>query len=473
VTRTSPAPAPKDPRRRIPWFYRILYRGYAHSLTFNQYFRRRLRPAGIGLMLLLGLCAVLGAGTKLVGAPQLFALALALLLVALGWAWLRRGRAAAVRVLPRYATAGEPLTYQIEVRNTGRRALRDAWLAEMGPDARPSLATFYHSREPGEERRNFFDRVFAAYRWQWLLELKRAFEGGKALAPLRLDPGESGRVGVALRPLRRGLVGLGDLRVLLADPFGLLQRCSKVSAAADTLTVLPRRYRLRPLLLDGSARFQIGGEVLSNSLGQAGEFLGLRDYRAGDSQRQIHWRSWARLGRPIVKELEENFLPRYGLALDTFPAPGDEVLFEEGVALAASFAASLEEQDSLLDLMFIHGQAHVFTAGRGTAKAEKMLEVLAAVESDPEENFAGLRELVLRHGDELSACLCVLSGWSSERAELVGKLARSGVELVVFVICHDADATRELVEADRPPVRIHLLRATRMQADLLALPERL
>jgi len=462
-------PEPATPHRRVPWFYRLVYASYARGLSINQSFRRRLRPAGIGLILLLCLSAVLGAGTKLAGGPQLFSLTLSLLVVSFAWAWLRRGRVAAVRELPRYATAGELITYQVEVSNTGRWALKDAWLAEMRPDPRPSLSTFYHSREPGEERRNFFDRLFGAYRWQWLIELNRAFEGGKALGALQLAPGESARIGVALRPLRRGLVPLDDLRILLADPFGLLQRCRKVFAPPATLTVLPRRYRLRPLPLVGTARFQIGGEVLSNSIGQSGEFLGLRDYRPGDSLRQIHWRSWARLGRPIVKELEDNFLPRYGLMLDTFPAPGDEVLFEEAVSLAASFAATLEAHDSLLDLMFIHGEAHVFTAGRGTAKAEKMLEVLAAVESDPREDFDGLWQLVLRHRDELSACLCVLIGWCPQRAELVRKLARAGVELEVFVICHDQSASRQLLEADPPPVRIHLLRASRMQADLLAL----
>jgi uncharacterized protein (DUF58 family) len=469
VTPPTPSIEPATPRGRVPWFYRFLHRSYARGLSINQSFRRRLRPAGIGLILLLCLSAVLGAGTKLDGGPQLFSLSLSLLVVAFGWAWLRRGRLVAVRDMPRYATAGELVTYQVEVTNTGRWPLKDAWLAEMRPDPRPSLDTFYHSREPGEERRNFFDRLFGAYRWQWLIELNRAFEGGNSLAALRLEPGQSAHVAVTLRPLRRGLVRLEDLRVLLADPFGLLQRCRKVSAPAATLTVLPRRYRLRPLPLDGTARFQIGGEVLSNSIGQAGEFLGLRDYRPGDSLRQIHWRSWARLGRPIVKELEDNFLPRYGLMLDTFPAPGDEVLFEEAVSLAASFAATLEAHDSLLDLMFIHGEAHVFTAGRGTAKAEKMLEVLAAVESDPREDFDALWQLVLRHRDELSACLCVLAGWSGQRAELVRKLAGTDVELVVFVICHDEVSSRQLLEADPAPVRVHLLGASRMQADLLAL----
>jgi uncharacterized protein (DUF58 family) len=467
----QPPGEPQAAPRRVPWIYRGLHRSYARGLAINQYFRRRIRPAGIGMLLLLFVAAVLGAGSRLAGGPQLFALTFSLLLVALGWAWLRRATLVATRELPRYATVGEPLTYHVVVRNLSRWAVKDAWLAEMRPDPRPSAERFYFSREPGEERRNVFDRTFAAYRWQWLLELNRAFDGGKALNPLRLARGAGTRVAITLRPLRRGLVPLGDLRVLLADPFGLLQRCRRVAAATETLTVLPRRYRLRPLALAGSARFQTGGEVSSNTIGQAGEFLGLREYRAGDAMRQIHWRSWARLGRPIVKELEETFFPRYGLVLDTFPVAGDAALFEEAVSLAASFAATLETRESLLDLMFIRDEAHVFTAGRGTAKAEKILEVLAAVDIDPCEDFDALGRLVMRHRDELSACLVVLAGWSETRAEMVRMLARSGLSLMVFVICHDRDATARLVAAGCPPVAPHLLRVSHMQADLLGLPD--
>src|SRR5690606_22341242 len=112
---------------------------------------------------------------------------------------------------------------------------------------------------------------------------------------------------------------LDDLRVQLPDPFGVFQRNRKVPSPAATLTVLPRRYRIPPVELPGTARLQIGGDATSNAIGQTGEFVGLRDYRPGDPLRQIHWRSWARTGRPIVKEIEDTFYPRYGLVLDTFP----------------------------------------------------------------------------------------------------------------------------------------------------------
>ena len=45
----------------------------------------------------------------------------------------------------------------------------------------------------------------------------------------------------------------------------------------------------------------------------------------GDPLRKIHWRSWARRGKPVVKEYQEEYFSRIALVLDTFlprrPAP--------------------------------------------------------------------------------------------------------------------------------------------------------
>lgn len=57
---------------------------------------------------------------------------------------------------------------------------------------------------------------------------------------------------------------------------------------------------------------------LSSSTGDAIEFVGTRDYREGDPPRNIHWRSWARRGAPVVKEYQEEYFCRIALILDTF-----------------------------------------------------------------------------------------------------------------------------------------------------------
>lgn len=452
---------------RVPRFYRLLHQLYWRGAAVNQFLRRRLRPAGAGLVLLTLAAAVFGVGSRLQSAPQVFAVAVAAIAVAGGWVLTRRATLQATRELPRYATAGTELTYQVAVRNLARRPVRDAWLIETHPDPRPAVETFHLAREPGEEQRNWFDRTFAAYRWQWLLECAGAFQGGSSCQPLRLAAGASLRVAMRIRPLRRGVIRLGDLRVELPDPFGLVQRCRKVACPPATLTVLPRRFRVRPLVLGGHARFQSGGTSATNTLGQSGEFLGLRDYRAGDTLRQIHWRSWARLARPIVKELEETNFPRFGLVLDTFPPAGDAEVFEAAVSVAASYAAAVETRESVLDLMFIGTEAHHCSAGRGHAKLDQLLEVLAAVQAAPRPDFPALSRLVMRHREQLSACVCVLADWSAPRAELVAKLARAGVELLVLIVCRQPEPVRAAL-ADHPPAaRPHLVRLAHLQHDLL------
>lgn len=153
--------------------------------------------------------------------------------------------------------------------------------------------------------------------------------------------------------------------------------------------------------------------------------------------RQIHWKSWARIGRPIVKELEDTFYPRHGLVLDTLSTHRHDAGFEECVSVAASFAASLDTGDTLLDLMFVKYRAHVVTAGRGIERAEKLLEVLAGV--SPSRGGGGLdalAQLVRQHAADLTSCVVILNGWDTVREEFLGKLRESRVVFTVLAIGH-------------------------------------
>lgn len=433
-----PSPARESGSGRLRRFRKLLHASYFHGAGLHFLLMRRVRPAGVALGVVVLLGAVLGVGHSRDSVYQIFSLACGMGGIGVVWAFFRKASVEVRREPPAHATAGETVRYSIRVRNTGRRRLRRAWLTETPPDCRPGLAEFLKSREPGEERRNGFDRALAYYRWQWLMNRRRLFDGGASHEEIDLMPGESARIPVEITPLRRGVIRLHDARILLPDPFGLVQRCRRVAGPDATLTVLPKRHLLPPIELPGSSRFQLGGDAANNATGNSGEFVGLRDYRPGDPLRQIHWKSWARTGRPIVKELEDNFFPRYGLVLDTFPADGDAGLFEDAVSVAASFAVSIDTRESLLDLMFIRDEAHVVTAGRGFARAEKLLEVLAAVEEDREADFDTLAQLVLRHRDELTSCVVIFCGWCEARAGFLRTLRRGGIICAPIIIGHGA-----------------------------------
>lgn len=431
---SAPAAAGTGISTRRDRLGRWLHRTYFRSSGIHHFIHRRLRPAGAALCIVLILAACLGIGHARASIYQLFSLSLVLILIGLPWALLRRATLEAVRELPRHATAGKPVRFAVRVRNSGGNRVGRAWLAESPPDPRPDLGEFCVLREPGEEERNRFDRTFAYFRWQWLLLRKRLFTDGFSQDEIRLDPGERKHVFIELTPMRRGVIRLHDLRALLPDPFGLFQKCARVKAPAATLLVLPRRYPIPPFELPGGAAFKISGETNTNAIGTSGEFVGLREYRPGDPLRQIHWKSWARTGRPIVKELEDTFYPRYGLVLDTLSSERTDDIFEEAVSVAASFASAIDTNESLLDLMFIKNEAHIVTAGRGVERAEKLLEVLAGVTPARSGDHKALARLVLRHGDDLTSCLVILNGWDESRAELLQTLARGGVVCVPILI---------------------------------------
>src|SRR5206468_1409519 len=95
-----------------------------------------------------------------------------------------------------------------------------------------------------------------------------------------------------VRP-QRGLVLLEDLAdALVTIPL------------PGALVVLPKRYAVPDLALPGVRKYQRGGVALAGAVGDSEEFVSLRDYRPGDPLRRVHWRSAARVGRPVVKEYQ-------------------------------------------------------------------------------------------------------------------------------------------------------------------------
>jgi len=441
-------------------FYRWLCKIYRQGSAVGFFIKRRITPLAWFLMGLLVLSVLMGANLDQSVVFLLSALLFGLLSVGFIWAFIRRGKIAISREVSATGAVGEEIRYLVTATNMGRSALRGFYLKDSGDDPRPTEWEFIHLKEPGEEKRNPFDRFFAFYRWKWLTDRGGKWKSLSRSEVLELRSGESVSTRLALMPNRRGVVVLDDLRVVLPDPFGLFQRIRRTKGEADEILVIPRRYRLPELKLEGISELKVGGETASEVRGEGGEFLGLREYHPGDSLRRIDWKAWARTGEPIVREFEEARFPRYGLVLDTSLKESGPELFEEAVSVAASFVSTMDRRRCLLDLMFVRDSPLVFTAGRGVARAEGLMEVLARVEgSDEEAGYDSLRKLVLRYAAEMTACVVVLSGWSEERREFVSQLRRSGLEIRLYVV--------GVGEAPADLEGVHWLRWDQVQLDLL------
>jgi uncharacterized protein (DUF58 family) len=405
-----------------------------HFLTGVQFrLERRFTRAGLLALGGLGASAVVGLDTNQTMAYQAFTLLLALLGLSLGWSARWRARLTVRRSLPRFVTAGDPFSYRLVVQNETPKAQSELTVTEVPLDPRPSFEDFRRTVAPGESRANRWDRTVGYPRWLWLVTRNRG-AGMQEQALPALPPGGETEIRAEIVPLRRSHLRFTGVTVARPDPLGLC-RASVTVPAPQSILVLPRRYPLPAIELPGSRRYQPGGVALAGSVGDSEEFVALREYRPGDPLRRIHWRSWAKAGKPVVKEYQDEFILRHALVLDTFAKTGlEEDSFEEAVSVAASFAWSVQTQDSLLDLMFVGHQAYCFTAGRGVGHAERMLEILACVQACRDQPFRALHHAVLARHASLSGCIAVLLGWDGDRQDFIHHLRVLGVPTLVLVV---------------------------------------
>lgn len=414
------------------WLQRRLHASYRWSSAFTWWWRRRFTKGGWLVFLSIVATGMMGVDTNLSLAYQIFVYLSLLFIAALVGTQFSRTRVAAERVLPRFGSVGQPVSYRVTLTNQTAKPQRGLSVTEDLADPRPTLAQFVSTPEPGEDQRNWYDRSNGYYRYIWLLEQNIRGKVNEAPCP-DLPPKGSAEVMLEVTPLRRGVLRFDAVAVACPDTFGLFRTFVRVPQA-DALLILPKRYFLPPFALPGQLKYQHGGVALAASVGESEEFVSLRDYRPGDALRHIHWPSWAKTGRPIVKEFQDEFFTRHALVLDTFLPVGASEVFEEAVSVAASLACTVQAQESLLDLMFVGPEAYCFTMGRGVGHLEQMLEILASVQPCCDRQFSSLLQLVMRHAGDLSGCLCVFVDWDEPRQDFVQRLRELGVPLMVLVI---------------------------------------
>ncbi|HEX9048403.1 MAG TPA: DUF58 domain-containing protein, partial [Verrucomicrobiae bacterium] len=410
----------------MKFIYKPIYWSYRSSGGVWYWTKRRFTPAGLCVLGGWLVAGIVGSDIENTMTYQSFALLFALLVFAFVCSFFYSAKFSATRLLPRFGSAGQPLSYQVVVKNLTPKLRVGLTLLDNLDDPRPSYEDWL-AFQLAESRRV---RPFRVSQQRQRNPFRVATLKTAEIPPL--PPHGEVTVTLELVPLRRGVLNFAGVTVARPDPLGLFRSFCRVPAAQKVL-ILPKRYPLPPIALPGAMRYQEGGVALAANVGSSEEFVSLRDYRQGDPLRHIHWRSWAKAGKPIVKEFEDEFFVRHALVLDTFTEePYNEVL-EEAVSVAASFACTIVTQESLLDLLFVGNQSYCFTAGRGLAHADQMLEILASVKNCADKSFDALDHLVLNHVAIVSGCICVFQLWDDARKAFVGKLKALGLPLLVLV----------------------------------------
>ena len=407
--------------------FKVVYRCY--RLVFRRWYwaQRRFTRPGLAVMGALILVVLLAPDTDNNLTYQALPFLLVLLIAAVCLSRLYKASFSATRQLPRFGTVGYRLEYAVVVKNLSTRVQRGMTLLENLADPLPSFEEWMAVQ--GAEQQML--RSFRISGERQASPFKRVTGKDSNVPPM--PPGQEVDVRVEITPLRRGVLRFAGLTLARPDPLGLFRALTTVPLP-QTVLILPKRYALPAIALPGIVKYQEGGVALAASVGQSDEYVALRDYRHGDPLRHIHWRSWARVGKPVVKEFEDEFFVRHALVLDTFTNQQQSEVFEEAVSVAASFACTLPTQESLLDLLFVGPQSYCFTAGRGVAHVEQMLEILASVRACSAQPFLALEHLVLGHVKAVSGCICVLLAWDEARRDFIRKLKALGVPVLALVI---------------------------------------
>lgn len=280
----------------------------------------------------------------------------------------------ALRIEPRRGRVGEPLVIRYEIRNRSR--LLPAYDLSVTEQVDQS-------------------------------HLSRAGDGWA----LHVGPGDTLHAEAVFRPIRRGVVRLERFEVSTTFPFGLLRKVLRFSQRGEVL-IHPEIKPIRPDLFTQVTARSAGGDRLSREGGGSDDFFGVREYRPGDSVRQIAWKRLAGTGRLATIERSRAVPPRVRVLLD-LRVPTNQLRMGEGenpraleeraIVIAASFLALADRLGYEYALSVAGIDIPAVALRNGHFHREKLMSLLAAIDLDaPRSGGNGLAA-----SDERSALVCV------------------------------------------------------------------
>jgi uncharacterized protein (DUF58 family) len=185
-----------------------------------------------------------------------------------------------------------------------------------------------------------------------------------------------------LPALPRGRYPYEDALGVIEDPFGL-ERATVPLGGAGALVVYPRLVRLTGLFSEAGSLAHEGRRVLLRRP-TGFDLHSVREYEQGESLRKVHWRSTARRGQLMVKELEDSPRDEVAVVLDALAEgvvgePPDSS-FELQVRAAGSvlWAHASRGRRALLAVNAAVGQTQRVHSADGDWR--RALDVLAGVE---------------------------------------------------------------------------------------------
>lgn len=202
------------------------------------------------------------------------------------------------------------------------------------------------------------------------------------LGEQRLDLKRHGRTlhgRVAFERVPRGRYALEEAHAVIEDPFGL-ERTSLELPAQNALLVLPRIVDIETPFSESGPRAHDGRRLLLRRP-SGFDVHSVREYEEGESLRKVHWRSTARRGQLMVKELQDEPRDEVAIVLDAAAGPS-RAAFDAQVRAAGSLlkAQVWRDRRSVLVITSIRQETLRVQTYAGDWRAA--IEALAAAEAN-------------------------------------------------------------------------------------------
>lgn len=260
---------------------------------------------------------------------------------------------------------------------------------------------------------------------------------------------------LAMPPLPRGVHTVQDGELALGDPFGFA-RAERRLAGSAAVIVWPRADVATPpeggLVGDGDAGLRARR---AQPIGY--DLHGIREHQHGESLRRVDWKSSARTGRLMVREMEDAARAELTLLVDL-----DRSLLESGRAgidelcrVVATLVRGIGEAGQQATLVLVGTTVQRIPLDGGTGSWFAAMDALAAAEADRAAPLA----TVLQRDRSLLAGAALTVVTASTAPELAALLMREAAYVPVRLVALADDEAGVWDAAARSSVQVQVAHA--------------
>lgn len=255
-----------------------------------------------------------------------------------------------------------------------------------------------------------------------------------------LKPHGTAEIHFKLIPLQRGIYHLPQPSCYSLFPFRLF-RTGRHRRLKSTIIVEPDFSLLRHFAVPMIKSYQGTNSSTGTHTCDSMEYIGNRQYRYGDSLKNIDMRAWARRQKPVVREFGQEYYSNVGIILDNYlpqkTKPGDKhftTCLEAAISLTASITEYLCREEHLITFYSAQGHLWDFSSVRNMTVQDKILETLAVTSQAGKGSLTDIPASLAKYSTKLSSVILVLSRLDKERIEVIDKIKKLGCNIKVIVV---------------------------------------